>query len=115
MPDLYAERCVPCRKGAVPLSDSEIHTLSSRLPDWKVVEDNGVRMLSRSFKTADFGSALACANRIGELAEEADHHPQIIIEWGRVQVSWWTHTVKGLHRNDFILAARSERVFAETS
>lgn len=110
MPDLYEEHCVPCRKGAVPLSSAEINTLSSRLPGWKVVEDDGVQKLMRTFKVPDFASALACANRIGELAEEADHHPQIVIEWGRVQVSWWTHTVRGLHRNDFIMAARSERV-----
>lgn len=107
MPDLYTERCVPCRRGTVPLSDVEIQTRSSRLPGWNAAEeDNGVRKLSRSFKTADFGSALACANRIGELATEADHHPQIVIEWGRVSVSWWTHTVRGLHRNDFIMAGR---------
>lgn len=112
MSELHTELCVPCHRGAVPLSSAEIATLSARLPGWTVDTDDAIPKLTRTVRATDFAEALAYVNRIGGLAEEADHHPRIVLEWGRVTVSWWTHTIKGLHRNDFIMAARTDRVFA---
>ncbi|TVR04453.1 MAG: 4a-hydroxytetrahydrobiopterin dehydratase [Spirochaetaceae bacterium] len=112
MSELHTERCIPCRRGAEPLSAAEIAALSTRVPEWAIVDADTVPKLTRSFRVANFAEALACANRVGAIAEEADHHPQIIVEWGRVTVSWWTHSIKGLHRNDFIMAARTEHVLS---
>ena len=112
MSELHTESCVPCRSGAPPLSTAEITALSARVSEWAIVDTDTVPKLTRSFRVANFAEALACANRVGEIADESDHHPQIIVEWGRVTVSWWTHSIKGLHRNDFIMAARTERVLS---
>jgi 4a-hydroxytetrahydrobiopterin dehydratase len=112
MSELHTEQCVPCRSGAAPLSNAEISALSARVPDWEIVDADTVPKLKRGFRVANFAAALACANRVGAIAEEADHHPQIIVEWGRVTVFWWTHSIKGLHRNDFIMAARTSTQLA---
>ena len=108
MSELHREQCTPCRRGAVPLTDAEIEALSAQLPEWTVTSQDAVPRLTRSFRVPDFATALQCANRIGAIAEETNHHPLIVIEWGRVTVSWWTHTIGGLHRNDFIMAARTD-------
>lgn len=73
-------------------------------------EEDGIPRLSRTFATADFASALDLADRIGEMADSEDHHPQLVVEWGRLQVSWWTHVIGGLHMNDFVLAARCDEL-----
>ncbi|MFP4509678.1 MAG: 4a-hydroxytetrahydrobiopterin dehydratase [Spirochaetaceae bacterium] len=112
MTELYNEMCVPCRSGGVPLSPSEIDSLSTRLPAWSIADRDSTPKLRRTFRVADFAAALDFANRIGAIAEEADHHPRITLEWGSVTVSWWTHMIKGLHRNDFIMAARTERILS---
>lgn len=77
------------------------------LPQWWIIEQDGVPRLQRVFTFKDFASALAFTNEVGRIAEEAQHHPLIVTEWGRVTVQWWTHSIGGLHRNDFILAART--------
>ena len=77
------------------------------IPDWQITEIDGIKRLSRTFKLSDFVAALDLTNKIGALAEEENHHPQIITEWGSVTVSWWTHKINGLHMNDFIMAAKS--------
>jgi 4a-hydroxytetrahydrobiopterin dehydratase len=112
MTELYNEVCVPCRSGGVPLSSSEVDSLSTRVPAWSVIDRDSTQKLRRTFRVADFAAALDLTNRIGVIAEEADHHPRITLEWGSVTVSWWTHAIKGLHRNDFIMAARTERILA---
>ncbi len=71
----------------------------------------GIERLERVFKFRNFAEALAFSNKVGEIAEEEDHHPAILTEWGRVTVTWWTHKIKGLHRNDFIMAAKTDRVY----
>ena len=77
------------------------------LPQWWIIEQDAVPRLQRVFTFKDFAAALAFSNEVGRIAEEAQHHPLIITEWGRVTVQWWTHSIGGLHRNDFILAART--------
>ena len=77
---------------------------------WQVVAEAGINRLVRIFKFKNFREALAFTNGVGELAEAAGHHPAILTEWGRVTVSWWTHKIKGLHKNDFIMAARTDNL-----
>jgi 4a-hydroxytetrahydrobiopterin dehydratase len=82
------------------------------VPDWELVEREGVKRLERTFKFKDFAQALAFTNRVGELAEQQDHHPVIVTEWGKVKVTWWTHKIRGLHQNDFIMAAKTQEAYS---
>jgi len=107
---LTAERCVACRRDAPTVTDAEAAELHAEIPDWEVVEIEGVRRLRRVFAFDDFAQALAFTNMLGGIAEEQGHHPALLTEWGRVTVSWWTHKIRGLHRNDFIMAAKTDRL-----
>ena len=100
--------CTPCRGGEPQASPEEITGWAAQLPGWSVVERAGVRRLEKSFSFKDFALALAFTNRVAAQAEKAGHHPALLTEWGRVTVTWWTHKLKGLHRNDFIMAARTD-------
>lgn len=102
--------CVPCRGGDPPLADDQIAELAPQVPGWAVVETDGVKRLERVFKRKDFVEALAFTQKVGELAESEGHHPLIVTEWGRVTIQWWTHKIKGLHRNDFIMAAKTDQL-----
>ena len=108
---LAAERCVACHKDAPRLSTGEARALLVEVPGWSIVEVDGVARLTREFRFADFVQALAFANRVGAAAEAQGHHPELRVEWGRVTVGWWTHAIGGLHRNDFIMAARTGSLF----
>lgn len=109
---LAAERCVACRPDAPAVGAAEIAALRSQIPDWRVIERDGIRRLERVFTFPDFAQALAFTNRVGALAEAEGHHPALLTEWGRVTVTWWTHAIHGLHRNDFVMAAKSDAVVA---
>jgi 4a-hydroxytetrahydrobiopterin dehydratase len=104
---------VPCRRETPPATDAEILELRAQVPDWELVEVTGVKRLRRSFSFDDFAGALAFANRIGAVAEAEGHHPLLRIEWGRATVEWWTHSIGGLHRNDFVMAAKTEEISAD--
>ncbi len=106
MAQLAEARCVPCRGGEPALSDAEIADALAQVPGWTVREMDGIKRLERVFTFKNFAAALEFTQRVGSLAEDEGHHPLIITEWGRVTVQWWTHVVKGLHRNDFIMAAK---------
>jgi 4a-hydroxytetrahydrobiopterin dehydratase len=108
---LTAERCVACRRDAPTVSDAEIAELRPQIPEWELVEQEGVKRLTRVFSFDDFAQALEFTNRIGEIAEAEGHHPALLTEWGRTTVSWWTHKIKGLHRNDFIMAAKTDALY----
>jgi 4a-hydroxytetrahydrobiopterin dehydratase len=84
--------------------------LKPEIPQWSVVERDGIARLERVFRFANFAEALAFTNRVGALAEAAGHHPAITTEWGRVTVGWWTHAIAGLHRNDFVMAAKTDQL-----
>jgi 4a-hydroxytetrahydrobiopterin dehydratase len=112
MADLAREGCVPCRGGVPTLDGREMEELLPSVPGWRVVSRDGIERLERGFRFPDFGSALDFTNKVGEKAEEAGHHPALLTEWGRVTVTWWTHAIGGLHRNDFVMAARTDRVYA---
>ena len=85
--------------------------LLASIPNWEISVESEVFMLSRQYRFDDFARALEFTNQVAALAEAEDHHPRIVTEWGAVQVSWWTHTVRGLHYNDFIMAARCDGVY----
>lgn len=114
MPDLNQQPLQNCNSGCQPLDRDSQHSLLQQLPEWQIKQHN-TAILSREYKLADFASALSLCNAIGALAEEADHHPQICIEWGKLQVSWWTHSINGLFINDFIMAARSDSAYQQLS
>jgi 4a-hydroxytetrahydrobiopterin dehydratase len=88
--------------------DRDINRLMAELPGWEVHERKGVPQLEKSYQFKDFSQALAFTNRVGQLANQEDHHPAILTEWGKVTVTWWTHRIKGLSMNDFIMAAKTE-------
>ena len=111
MINLAAGKCVACRAGEPTLTDAEIEDLLLHVHGWEVKEVNGMKRLEKVFKFKNFAQALEFTNKIGALAEEEDHHPLIITEYGRVTVDWWTHVIKGLHKNDFIMAAKADEVY----
>ena len=111
MSALSAGKCIACRTGDPPLTDSEINELHPQVADWQIIEVDGIKRLQRVFKLKNFVEAIAFTNKIGVIAEEENHHPLIITEWGRVTVQWWTHLIKGLHKNDFIMAAKTDQIF----
>ncbi len=103
-------KCVACRRDAPTVSDAEIAELLPEIPDWELLELDGIKRLQRVFSFDDFAQALAFTDAVGRLAEEEGHHPALLTEWGRTTVTWWTHKIKGLHRNDFIMAAKTDRL-----
>uniref|UniRef100_UPI000476E09F 4a-hydroxytetrahydrobiopterin dehydratase n=1 Tax=Kamptonema formosum TaxID=331992 RepID=UPI000476E09F len=110
MATLAQEKCTACHKNAPRATEEEIAQLKPQIPDWKIVERDGVPRLERTYKFSDFKTALAFTNRIGELAEAEGHHPALLTEWGKVTAIWWTHAIRGLHRNDFIMAANTDEI-----
>ena len=110
MVNLAAGKCVACRKGERSLTDVEIEDLLLDIHQWQVREVQGMKRLERVFKFRNFAEALEFTNTVGAKAEEEDHHPLIITEWGKVTLQWWTHVIGGLHKNDFIMAAKSDEL-----
>src|SRR5262245_15451636 len=108
MAELTAEKCTACRPDAPKVTEAEIASLKPQIPEWRITEVEGIARLERTFRFPDFAQALAFTNRVGALAEEEGHHPALLTEWGKVTVSWWTHKIRGLHRNDFIMAAKTD-------
>jgi 4a-hydroxytetrahydrobiopterin dehydratase len=113
MSSLDIMRCTTFRGGEQPLSRAEIEDYLPQVPSWKLERQNGSYRIERSFRFSDFSEALEFTNKIASLAEKEGHHPAILTEWGRVTVRWWTHKIRGLHRNDFIMAAKSERAYRD--
>ncbi len=97
-----------CRKDAPRVSEEEACQLKPQIPAWKTVIHEGVARLEREFRFKNFAEALSFTNKVGALAEAEKHHPAILTEWGKVTVTWWTHAIGGLHRNDFIMAAKTD-------
>jgi 4a-hydroxytetrahydrobiopterin dehydratase len=111
METLTQMKCVACRKDAPTLTEAEIAELHRHVADWEIVELEGIKRLRRVFSVDDFARALEFTKKVGELAEEEGHHPALLTEWGRTTVTWWTHKIKGLHRNDFIMAAKTDELY----
>lgn len=111
MTPLSEEKCESCRTGALPLSPVEIEGLSRAVPQWLVLRELDIPRVRRCFKFKDFSESLDFANQVGVMSEREDHHPSLLVEWGSVTVSWWTHRIGGLHRNDFVMAAKTDVLF----
>lgn len=109
---LSEQSCEACRADAPKVTDDELAQLIREIPEWSPVVRDGILQLERVFTFRNFAEALTFSNRVGAIAEEAGHHPAILTEWGKVTVTWWSHKIRGLHRNDFILAARTDRLFS---
>lgn len=111
MEDLKNQKCEACRVGAPPANDEEMEQFKSQNPDWEITDSNGVPRVQRQYSFPDFVSAMTFANNVGEIAEEEGHHPLLTIEWGKVLVAWWTHKIKNIHRNDLIMAAKTDALY----
>ena len=109
---LAGEKCVACRRDSPRVTADDIAELHPVVPEWELTETDGVKRLDRRFRVRNFAEAIALADRVGEAAEAEGHHPKLVVEWGRVGVSWWTHKIKGLHRNDFVMAAKTDEIFS---
>ena len=107
MTDLTKMNCVPCKGGIPPLTDEQIRAWLPQVPQWQVIDQDGVPQLVRVFKVPNFSAALDLANRIVVIANQQDHHPTLLLEYRQVTVRWWTHAIHGLHANDFIMAAKT--------
>ncbi len=114
MDELTTMKCEVCRVGAPQATEEEIAEYRKQIPDWVILERDGIKRLERVYKFPNFVDALAFTNKVGAIAEEEGHHPAILTEWGRVGVAWWTHKIGGLHRNDFIMAAKTDQVYASS-
>ncbi|HSL43909.1 MAG TPA: 4a-hydroxytetrahydrobiopterin dehydratase [Anaerolineales bacterium] len=112
MINLAAGKCVACRGDEPTLTDVEIDDLMLQVHQWQVREVEGMKRLEKVFKFKNFAQALEFTNKVGAIAEEENHHPLIVTEWGRVTLQWWTHKIGGLHKNDFIMAAKSDEIFS---
>jgi len=102
--------CEACRADAPQVGERELSTLLVALPEWQLFLMGEVKQLQRLFVFNNFLEAQAFANRVGDLAEQHNHHPAILLEWGKVTVNWWTHVINGLHRNDFVMAAKTNQL-----
>ena len=113
MSELSQLKCVSLRGGEPPLASGEMYRLQPQIPEWQVREVGGMQRLERVFKFKDFAQALEFTNKIGAIAEQEDHHPLVVTEWGKVTVNWWTHKIGGLHKNDFIMAAKTDELYSK--
>lgn len=111
METLVRMKCVACRGGEPTVTEAEIAEFHPEVPEWKIVERDAIKRLERVLKFRNFVQALEFTNKVGDLAEAEGHHPALLTEWGRVTVTWWTHKIKGLHRNDFIMAAKTNQLY----
>ena len=101
-------KCEACQQNAEMVSNAEMLDLLAEIPMWKIKEVRNIKQLQREFKFKNFKLAMAFTNQVAALAEGEFHHPEIITEWGKVTVTWWSHSIKGLHKNDFIMAAKTD-------
>jgi 4a-hydroxytetrahydrobiopterin dehydratase len=111
---LAEQKCVACRRDAPTVTDDEIAELRPQIPEWELIEEDGIKRLRREFQFDDFAQAMAFTNEVARAAEEEGHHPALITEWGRATVTWWTHKIRGLHRNDFVMAAKTDELYKAT-
>ena len=108
----YAEmKCEVCRVGAPPATSEQIEEFLADCPDWERITVDGVPQIRRVYGFDDFAAALEFTNKVGALAEEEGHHPALLTEWGQVTVRWWTHKIHGLHLNDLVMGAKTERIY----
>lgn len=110
MNDLKDQKCEACRAGSPLVTQEEIDELMPQIPEWQIIEEEGIKRLVRIFKFSSFAEALSFTTKVGEQADEEGHHPAILTEWGKVTVTWWSRKIKGLHKSDFIMAAKTDNI-----
>ena len=108
MSSLASKTCVPCRGGVPALKGDALELLHKEIPLWNVVDEHH---LTRAFTFPDFRKALDFVNRVGEIAEQQGHHPDILLAWGKAEITLWTHKINGLTESDFIMAAKIEQLY----
>lgn len=113
MTELISQKCEACRADAPKVSDQELSQLIKQIPEWTPQVRDGIMQLERVYKFKNFKAAIAFTNLVGDMAEEQGHHPGLLTEWGKVTVTWWSHSIKGLHKNDFICAAKTDEIFLQ--
>ncbi len=111
MNELAKKSCEACRVGAPHATQAEIDEFMPQIPEWGMIQSDGVNQLTRTYLFKNFEQAIAFTNKVGAIAEEENHHPAILTEWGKVTVIWWSHKIKGLHVNDFVMAAKTDKLF----
>ena len=111
MTELSNQKCVPCTGDVPTATKEEIDNYKTQVPNWDIITENEEQRLQRVYDFSNFKTALDFTDRVGEMAEEAGHHPALLTEWGKVTVTWWTHAIGGLHQNDFIMAAKCDRAY----
>jgi 4a-hydroxytetrahydrobiopterin dehydratase len=111
MEELTEQKCEACRVGAPSVTPEEVQQLQPQVPEWQMITEDGIPKLDRTFKFKNFKDAIAFTDEVGEAAEQEGHHPRLITEWGKVAVTWWTHKIRNLHKNDFIMAAKTDRLY----
>ena len=109
MIDLASSTCEACRIDAPKVSDDEASLLIKEIEGWDLIND-GIKKLKKEFSFSNYSDSVDFSNKVADMAEQEDHHPQIILEWGKVTVIWWSHKIKGLHKNDFICAAKTNNL-----
>ena len=109
MSDLAANSCEACRIDAPLVSDEEASVLLKEIEGWQLIED-GVKKLKKEFNFSSYRDSKDFTNKVADMADQEDHRSQIILEWGKVTVIWWSHKIKGLHKNDFICAAKTNNL-----
>jgi len=112
---LVGQHCVACRRDAPTVTELELTELRPLVPEWELLEVDGEPRLQRVFAFDNFATALAFTDEVGRIAEEEGHHPALLTEWGRVTVGWWTHKIRGLHRNDFVMAAKTDELYGRAA
>jgi 4a-hydroxytetrahydrobiopterin dehydratase len=111
MTKLAQEKFNPVKADSPSISETEVARLQSEIPEWSIIDVDGVPRLKRQFDFKNFVEALEFTNEVGEIAEEQGHHPVITLTWGKATVEWWTHAIEGLHKNDFIMAAKTDELY----
>lgn len=111
MEELARERCEACSADAPKVTADTRQTLHQKIPEWEIIEVSGEERLHRVFKFKNFAQALEFTNEMASQAEAENHHPAILLEYGKATIDWWTHKINGLHKNDFILAARTDSAY----
>ena len=111
MDNLSKRHCEACSVCSLPVTNSDLKIISENFKEWELLNENGIRKIKKQFKFPNFQEALSFTIKMGKLSEEQGHHPLLTLEWGKVSVIWWTHKIKDLHMNDFIMASKTDELF----
>ena len=115
MNELAQLHCSPITANTPKLNEGDVNQIKVKLPGWRTYEKDGEPRLEKIFKFENFNQALAFTDQVAQAAIAEDHHPAILTEWGKVAVTWWSHKIKGLHKNDFIMAAKTDQLYGGVS